>query len=55
MEHFNNFNILSGIKILTAILKIQDILLPVQHLNAIKFAVTVIFCVALDTKSSYPE
>ena len=48
MEHLNNFNIIAGIQNLTALLKSKDILLPVQHLKAVKYAVTVIICVALD-------
>ena len=48
MEHLNNFNIISGIQNFTALLKSKDILLPVQHLKAVKFAAAVILCVALD-------
>ena len=51
MERLNNLNNS------TALLKNKDILLPVQHLKAVKCAVTVIFCVALDIEiqSSYPK
>ena len=57
MEHLNIFNIPAGIKNFTTLLKSNDILLPVQHLKAVKCAVTVIFCVALDIEiqSSYPK
>ena len=48
MEHLNNFNILVGVQTFTALLKIKNILIPVQHLKNIKCAVTVILCVALD-------
>ena len=48
MEHLNNFNILAGIQNFTALLKSKDMLLPLQHLKAVKCAVTVIFCVELD-------
>ena len=48
MEHMNNFNIIARIQNFTSILKSKDILLPLQHLKAVKCVVTVIFCAALD-------
>ena len=42
MEHLNNFNIISGIKSFTSLLTVEDILLLVQHLISIKYAITVI-------------
>ena len=48
MESLNNFNIISDIQIFTALLKIKDILIPVQQLKPVKCAVTVIICVDLD-------
>ena len=48
MEHLNNFNIISGIKIFTSLLKIKDILLPVHQLKDVKCAVTIIICMAHD-------
>ena len=44
----NNFNIVSYIQKSTALLKSKYILLLVHHLKAIKCAVAVILCVALD-------
>ena len=48
MEHLNNFNIFSGIQNFTALLKSEEMLLPVQRLKAFNFVVTVILCLALD-------
>ena len=42
MEHLNNFNIIAGIQNFTEILKSKDIFLPIQHLNTVKCAVTLI-------------
>ena len=57
MEHLNNFSIISGIQNFAALIKSKDIFLLVQQLNSVKFAVTVILFVALDTemKSSCPK
>ena len=57
MDHLNNFNILSDIQNSAELLKSKDFLLLVQHLKAIKCAVTVIFFVALDIEmqSSCPK
>ena len=51
MERLNNLNNF------TALLKNKDILLPVQHLKAVKCAVTLIIYVDLDIdiKSGYPK
>ena len=48
MENLNNFNIIYGIQNFTALLKSKDILLQVQHLKAVKYAVAVIVYVTLD-------
>ena len=57
MENLNNFNIIAGIQNFTALLKSKDILLPIEHLKAVKFVVAVILCVALDKemKVSVPK
>ena len=48
VEHLNNFNIIVDIKNFTELLKSKDIFLLVQNLKAVKCAVIVIICVALD-------
>ena len=48
MEHLNNFNIIASIQNFTEFIKRKDILIPVQHLQAVKWKVTVILFVALD-------
>ena len=47
MENLNNFKIISGIQIFTALLKSEYILLLVQHLKDVKCEAAVILCVAL--------
>ena len=47
MEYLNNFKIISGNQNSTALMKSKDILIPVQHLNAVKIVVTAILCVEL--------
>ena len=48
MEHLNNFNIISVIQNFIALLKIKDLLIPLQHHKAVKWSVTVILCGTLD-------
>ena len=45
MENLNNFNMIAIIQNFTAILKITNILLPVDHFKAVKYVVTEILCV----------
>ena len=51
MKKLYNFNIISGIQNFIALLKSKEMFLPVQHLRAVKCAVAVILCVALDTET----
>ena len=57
MEHLNNFNIISGIKNFTVLLKSKDILLLVHHLKTVKCAVIVVLCGDLDIRmqSAHPK
>ena len=48
MEHLDNFKILSGIQNSTVLLIIKYILIPVQHLKAVKCMVAFILYVSLD-------